>query len=248
MLEKQLKPKVVELYNGEVKIEFEPERHRYTNNSGEKVTSVTQALNIINKPALLPWACRVMADELIDNLNKGEVVTQDDIKNAKSAHRRIKNKAADIGTEVHKWAEEYIKGNNPELPEDEQVLNGVTAFLKWVDAHSVKFKSSERIVYSKKYNYVGTMDAEAYIDGQLCVIDFKTSSNIWPEMLLQTAAYQAAAEEEDNSKFEGDRWIARFDRDTGEFEAKQFGEYKKHLQAFLSAHKLSSLYSTIKTK
>ena len=71
-------------------------------------------------------------------------------------------------------------------------------------------------------------------DGKLSIIDFKTSSGIWPEMRFQVAAYQQARmEETKNKKYE--RWIVRFGKDTAEFEAKQLNNFKKDITAFLGA-------------
>ena len=141
---------------------------------------------------------------------------------------------------VHEWAENFVKGNKPEVPTDEKVLNGVSAFLDWAKKNEVRFVSSERVVYSKKHNFIGMMDAEAEIDGKLCVVDFKTSSGLYPEHSVQTAAYQLAAEEE-GSQYSGERWVARFDKETGEFEAKQCHNYENDNEVFLSLLKVKKL-------
>lgn len=225
--------KTVKLYGGQVKVDFYPNSHQYKID-GQRVPSVTSALSCIAKPGLVYWSANVACQYLINILNNNSSITPQDIEIAHKQHLAKKEEAATSGTMVHEWAEGYIKGAKPTFPEDQEVMNGVSAFLQWVDQHNVKFISSERFVYSLSRNYVGQMDAEAEIDGKLCVIDFKTSKGIYKEMLYQTAAYQKAAEEE-GSRYTGGRWIVRFDKETGEFEAKQFDDLESDYNAFLAA-------------
>lgn len=225
------------LYNGEVKIDFYPKSHRFKKD-GEWIPSVTSFLNIIAKRALIQWAANMAADYLLDLLREGEPITAQMIQEARYKHKDIKKEAADTGSQVHEWAENYIKTGKIELPKDQDVRRGIKAFLTWIDQHKVVFKSSERVVYSKDHHYVGILDAEAEIDGKLYLIDFKTSKGYYPEFDLQVAAYQRAAEEE-GSKYDG-RAIVRFDKLTGKFEYIELPmeNYLDDLAAFLSAMKL----------
>lgn len=234
--------KTTELYNGEVVIDFFESKHQYKKR-GEKscIISVTGATGMINKPLLIPWAVKLTKNYLIEKLERSETITVADVEEAGKQHRIKRDTAAEKGTQVHNWAEQFInnlldiKNHKPEMPNDEQVLNGVLAFLDWQKEHKVEFLSSEKLVYSKKHDYVGLMDAEAIIDGKRCVIDFKTSSGVYNEMRYQVAAYQAADEEESGNKYDGNRWIIRFDKETAEFEAHELSEFKKDFKTFLGA-------------
>jgi len=212
-----------------------------------KVPSVTGVLGVIAKPALIPWAVNLACDHLLEI---GSGITADDIETARKKHNVRKTDAGEIGSQVHAWVENFLKTGDKSIPEHPQVQNGIKAFLRWVKEYNVQFFSSERVVYSRKYNYVGTMDAEAIVGGKKCVIDFKTSSGIHPEMFLQTAAYQYAAMEE-GTTYNGDRYIVRFakidevDKKTGEillpagmFQVKKCGAFKKDLKGFLAALQL----------
>lgn len=235
-----------ELYNGAVKIDFLPNSHTYKKETGERITSVTSALGIIAKPALIYWSANLCAEFLQEQLKEGQNITTELIEQARVQHTLNKVKAASIGHLVHSWCEEFIKTGNKTIPDDDRVKNGVLAFLRWVDEHGVQFVSSERIVYSRRHDFVGIMDAEAIIDGKRVVVDFKTSNGIYEEYHLQTAAYQRAAEEE-GSKYEGDRLIVQFGKEdvfdkqgnqtgfAGEFKAVSCGDLENDYQAFLSA-------------
>ena len=63
-------------------------------------------------------------------------------------------------------------------------------------AHDVQFLSSERVVYSRKHQYIGTMDFDAYVDGVLTAGDFKSSNGLYNTVRAQLSAYIQAAEEE----------------------------------------------------
>ena len=265
--------KEVSLYGGTEKITFYPDSHRYKKND-KWLKSVTGALDVINKPHLIFWAVNLACDHISEILSSGKNVLVSDIEEARHKHQDRLKEAGDLGTAVHKWAEDYIKGNNPDLPEDDRVLNGVTGFLQWVEEHKVKFVSSERLVYSKKYNFVGHMDAEAIIDGKLCVIDFKTSKKpkcqkckggkklktggiqtelfaplckhkvVYPEWLFQTAAYQKAAQEE-GTVYTGPRRIVRFDKENGGFEVYTARKIQGDWYAFLGALAISKRKSEL---
>ena len=232
------------LYKGKVELCFEEGRHRFTVNN-KSILSVTAGTSVIDKSRpLIYWATGLARDYLMENLKKMTADTKGEkivalIEEAVKQHQIKKDKAADIGTQVHDWAEQFIKAKTKKdvapIPKDPQVYNGVSAFLKWVDEFDVKFLSSEKHIYSKKHNYAGIMDAEAIIGRRRCVIDFKTSKAIYPEFRFQVAAYQAAGEEESGKLYSGNKWLVRFGKEDGEFEAHEYAEHDKDFKAFLSA-------------
>lgn len=128
---------------------------------------------------------------------------------------RKRDHAAEIGTAIHKWVEQYIKRQSPEMPDDPVVLNGVNAFLKWKEEHHVKPSKSEKFIHSQKHDYVGITDIIAEVDGSLCNVDIKTSNGIYDEMKLQVAAYMYPEQEESGEKYDG-RWIIRLGKELDE--------------------------------
>ena len=213
--------KIFTLYSGAVVIEFKEANHSYwkVEKDGKKrrLTGVTTFMKVLDKPALVPWAVNTAIDNVRERKEElqsaGPVAFEEILESAKNLYIKKKDEAADLGSIIHNWCEDYIKGKNPVMPEDPQVTQGVLSFLEWVEHSKVKFASSERIIYSQKYDYVGTLDAEATIGGKLYLIDFKTSNGIYPETRLQTAAYQWADQEERGVQYEG-RWILRLSKET----------------------------------
>src|SRR3990172_6993113 len=171
--------KTASLYGGKVHIDFYPDSHRYKK-QGESnyLISVTTACGMLDKSrVLIKWATGLAKDFLLGQLKDiakttNEEIIQGLIERACGLHEERKQKAADIGTQVHEWAEKHIAGEKPPLPKDKNVLNGVMAFLKWLEENKIKFIASEKLVYSKKYDYVGLMDAAAIIKSKRYVIDF----------------------------------------------------------------------------
>lgn len=224
------------IYGKELK--FDAGKHMYTWDD-KPVPGVTTILQCIAKPMLIQWAAGMASDYWFKACKADTPLLDLDAihKAAKTAHRKKAQAAADIGTNVHDYAECFFK-NKPLPPlETDQAKRGVEAFHKWLEAHNVKIIDSERRVFSHMYYYAGTCDFTAEIDGEMGVGDIKTSSGIYPEMRLQTAAYQHAIEEEMNMKYTV-RWIVRFDKKTGEFEAKSFRDFELDFFGFRAAHGL----------
>jgi CRISPR/Cas system-associated exonuclease Cas4 (RecB family) len=216
------------LYDGTVEIEFDERRHVYTS-GGVLIPGVTSILSRLSKEALIQWAANSAVDYVRANLTPDcdrELVFKD----AKTAHRRLARAAADIGTEVHKYAECVLKKEPAVMPEG-PAAKGCEAFLAWLDAHNVETLASERVIFSKADWYAGTCDFYGLVDGVLTVGDIKTSSGLYPEMLLQTAAYIRAIEEEIGSRV-AQRIIIRVDKKTGAFHPYVFPYSERDVQTF----------------
>ncbi|MGY3406079.1 hypothetical protein ACVWZV_002192 [Bradyrhizobium sp. GM5.1] len=200
------------LYKGKIEGKFYPGNHAYYVN-GKRKTGVTTYIGIVDKSRqLITWATELYRDYLLSVTGP---LTAEHIYEGCGIHEQKKQEAADIGTQAHDWIEKYVKGEQPEMPEQREVQIAVNAFLDWVAANKVKFISSERVVYSKKHDYIGKMDIEAKVNGKLCLIDIKTSSGIYNTFGMQTAAYLKADEEESGRKYHG-RWIIRLSKETEE--------------------------------
>ena len=201
-----------DLYKGKCKVKFYPNSHRYLVNGKPTGGSVTSIISIYDKSAaLVTWATELYREFLLE-VGVGNI-TEDHIYEGCELHALKKKEAADFGTKIHDWIDQYIGGKNPEMPEDKEVQIGVNAFLDWINDNKVKFISSERAVYSRKHDFVGKLDAEAKVNGKLCLIDFKSSNGLYNTMYMQTAAYVKADEEESGRKYHG-RWLIRLAKET----------------------------------
>lgn len=245
---------ISEHYNGDVKIVFYPNSHRYRLDTEKTyLNGVTTALGIIDKSApLLIWAER-LTQKFLQNAVDNQLEIDEYVIAEAINQRNIKlESAGNSGSLVHEWVEAYIKGQNPDVPADESVRNGVLGFLRWVKEDDVKFIISEKVVYSKTYGYVGTMDVIFTLGKEdhkiLHAGDFKTGSGIYFPYALQASAYQHAYTEEFGTKF-GSKFILRFAKEdkfdkegnlieaAGTFQSKEFheDEHEDHFNAFISS-------------
>lgn len=224
--------KITKLYKNTVEILFDDsldtkgkKKHIYylrENGKMKRLAGVTTYIGILDKPALINWAVNVTVDFLrmhIDYLKTGQLSTEEILKMAKDEAERIKNEAGDLGSAIHKWIEEYVKGNNPEMPHDERVLTGVNAFLDWLDEVKGKIIYSEKMIYSKKHGYVGTIDfgikiGAGPLKGKTLLGDTKTGNSIYEEVKMQTAGYQHADEEEAGKKLYDGRIVLRVSKES----------------------------------
>lgn len=245
---------IYKLYNGEVDLHYNDDKHQYFVD-GKIVPGVTGVMEIINKPALVGWAAKMCSEFLLRNLKPGMPLDEIEIttlaNQMKRAHRVHADRAADIGSLAHLYIENAIKyklGLNlasPVLPVNEEAKNCINAFSQWVATNNVKWVASEAKIYSKTSNYAGTLDIDAEINGERCIVDIKTSNGIWPEYLLQTAAYQYAREEELGIKYDA-RWILRIPKDGGVIEARRYINIERDFAAFASALRLQQKMAEIK--
>lgn len=210
------------MYNGEVELVFDTTRHQYSYN-GEIIPGSTSVLGILAKPALIFWSANMASDYFKSQITPGVALDEMQIdaiwQQAKKAHTQKKNDSATLGSFVHKFIEQYIKGENPAIPTNTEIKGAVERFFSWVKEHDVKFLSSEQAVFSKQYKYAGTADFMCKIDGKLWLGDVKTSSGIFDEYWAQTASYLEARTEEFNEGYEG-VVIVRVGKTDGDLEVK----------------------------
>lgn len=237
---KKVPREVHSLYDGEIELSFLESKHWYQ--IGDTyVPSVTSITGVMGKDALMYWGINMTIEYINKNLKVGfpidEISKAKMLRAAKTAHRMKSEEALDVGSAAHAWVEQYIGikiARSKEalaLPVNGQVRNAVEAFLDWETQHQVTYRSSERKVYSRRYNFAGTLDIEAVVDGALRVADIKTSKEIYPEYRLQCSAYKECRQEESGEEF-GESLIIRIPKDGGEVEVFEEYDHDTTFQAF----------------
>ena len=253
---------VHELYGGEVKIDYYPKKHWYKRHGkNEFLTSMTAATGVVDKSnVLIPWAVRVYQEYMTDGIAEiggdsiSRKVVEALIEAGQNEHRKIKDKAADYGTQVHDFAEQFAlwKTNRAEKPAVKQgmpneVLAGINAFIDWYTAEDITFVNSEFLVYSRKYDYVGRADMLFRKNGDdgLYLGDYKTSKGIYDDMRFQVAGYRGAYEEEHKIKLAGHA-IFRFDKETGAFDEPRYFTQKDYVADLAAARHCVALKGRLK--
>ena len=237
-------------YNDEVLLQYDPLGHvyYYTDSDGnlECVDGVTTVVKIIDKSnILINWAVKLTADRILSSvvfpITDPKEFTKA-VTDAKKAHRERLEDAGNVGTQAHNWIEGFIKkqlehpskdllSHVDSIFEDERVNNCCAAAISWMINHNVRWRCTERKIYSRSLKYAGTLDGIAVVDScsdpeccpvpfkdHLSLIDWKSSNQLYTEYLYQTAAYQYAYEEETGEEIK-DRWLIRLGKEDGKFEA-----------------------------
>lgn len=217
------------------KIEFDRKKHRYYID-GEFYPSVTQILSLIDKSQpLMQWAVNVALDyikqnkEELHSKSSGQILYA-----AKKRHKELKKEAGDLGSQIHKLIERYLKNWSYEEFLTERISKQFESFKNWVQENNFSLVNSEKFLFNKKYQVAGTTDIVAYLGNKLYLIDLKTSKGIYEEMILQLAIYRYMWENLYKTKIDG-MGILRLDKETGDFEFKEYNneEYKKAVKMFL---------------
>lgn len=220
-----------------VSVSFDEEKHSFT--IGErKILSVTRVTSVIDKsPVLMGWQEKITRNHLLERLQSGMPIDERFIKEATSLHRAEKEKAGTSGDIVHEYFEQLALKLKPEIPEEEEARNGVLAGLKWINENRVTFLEAEKLSYSKKYDFAGIIDSIARVNGKLTILDFKTSSGIYPEMFLQASAYATMYEEMTKKKI-AQVLILHLDKKTGNFKPYPIENVKGCVDVFIAALKI----------
>lgn len=87
---------------------------------------------------------------------------------------------SEFGTHIHEAIEAYEKGDEPILTDMERVT--FNQYLKVKTEHHIEPLETEEIVHYED-RYAGRLDMIAFVDGEVCLIDFKTTSKLDIESL-----------------------------------------------------------------
>lgn len=171
---------------------------------GQKYWSVTTIISGgCPKPVLVPWAKKFTAEYAVDNFKKlgallepdaeGRIDRQAAVDWLKGAAYRDRDRAGDIGTEVHKAIEAYTLGKpfpKWSLPIEPMMKQ----FERFLADYEPEYEEgmSEAPVFSRTQAYAGTLDSVVTIDGRRLLMDVKTGKGVYPETGLQAAAYRHA--------------------------------------------------------
>lgn len=180
--------------------------------------SVTQIINIIDKPFLLRWYASKGWDEC----------------------ERIKKEAAELGTFVHDAITRYIKQEAPLISTAARANAMVSQFIEW--HRDIKLEplviEPKQPLESVKYHFQGTPDCIGIFNGRVTVLDWKTSSRMSLTNGLQLAAYAYLYSEVYKVSMPTLGVIVRLDEDRNSPEIKRYEPLSKYFRVFLAAKKV----------
>jgi hypothetical protein len=226
------------LYNGEVVLTFAEKSHRYKvsdrGSKPEHCPSVTTILNVLAKPALIEWGVKCACNDIEDNLRAlfaGNSFTEQQILNivtrGRTAHDRVREEAAEIGTSAHDWLRDYWtavmrKTDLPARPTELKPKKCIENALDSFSMHKMVPVAIEAPLYSREHKICGRVDWIGYIDDEFSVQDYKSTKFLYPEVVLQETFY-AMMYYEEGVELPATRWGLRIDKEKDEFEARRHG-------------------------
>lgn len=155
------------------RLTFDSGKHAYALDGTKLLTGVTSVISeTSSKASLIQWAANMAVEAMVAGATPEE---------AKVAHRKKKESAGQVGTDLHALAENYIQGcidtaGGEALP----LLEGeIKVFADWAVENKVKFLSTEQRLYSETNHLAGTMDFLCQINGELVLGDIKTFPKMW---------------------------------------------------------------------
>ena len=159
---------------------------------GEKITGVTTALGVMDKPALRNWYAEQAAKRAVDEWDRlADLPVSDRLDYIKRGPRDTVTAAALRGTEIHSLGEKLAHGDEVEVPAEHR--GPVEAYARFLDEWDVQTIATETPLASVQHRYGGTADQWARIgrrDGAMCLLDVKTGKGVYSETGLQLAAYR----------------------------------------------------------
>lgn len=198
----------------------EGKQHLHTLN-GKPLLGTSSVVGVINKP-LAFWAsgmacgvfgrldpkkntpedCFNRAGEVLEQIKGLDTESyQSLLEKAYKAHNEKKEISAEEGTDMHAELEKYVKDciqTNNGVP---IVLNGeepekVSLFANWSIENVDEFIESEYHLYSETMWVGGISDCLAKMkDGNLAIIDFKSSKEAYESQFIQIGGYALQLEE-----------------------------------------------------
>ena len=120
---------------------------------------------------------------------------QDWLKKVGYSANYIVKKAGEDGTQVHEMIEDYLNGKELNFLEhgipmyDPNIWQMFLRFVDWWETYKPTLLETEVHLFSDKIKVAGTCDLVCEIEGEVWVIDFKTSNNLQTTYELQTAIY-----------------------------------------------------------
>ena len=157
---------------------------RYTLEDRTRVPGVTTIVDGLgwNKRTLINWSNRIG----LEGIEVSKFV-DDKAAIGTLAHALITDKL--LGKETD--TSDYTK-NQIDLAE-----NSALSFWEWEKGHKLEPVIIEEPLVSEEHKFGGTLDIYGELDGVFEIIDLKSGSGIYPEHLIQVAAYKLLLKEKE---------------------------------------------------
>lgn len=218
-------------------------RQGYFLKDGTQVPGTTTVIGRFkDSGALLHWA-----------FNQGKAAQRGEINSLYDK----RDEAAEAGTLAHAMVEKRIDGKDPESVlvgiESEQIKTqaraAFKAYLSWESMTKLVIVEQEMQLVSEQHQFGGTPDAIGQINGELCLVDWKTSNGVYQDYLIQLAAYKHLWEEKyPDRPLTGGFHLCRFAKEHGDFAHHFYPNLDEAWEAFVLMRRLYDLDKRLKKR
>lgn len=163
--------------------------HTTLTKDGEDKPSVTQIVNVLDKPYLYRWYGM----------------------NGWAACEKMKEEKREQGIAFHESVEAALKFKFGFEKQEPTWDESVEVVLRWADVAKFRPIDFERHVISAKHDYNGTFDCAGMIDPSLVIVDWKRTSHVALTYVLQMVGYAQAYFEETGEWFDEARVIRPYE-------------------------------------
>jgi len=203
--------KTISLPNG-IELKFDSWLHKYFRND-VPIPGVTKISGVLaNAEWRIPWARKLMLETLateldaiaispegLNELNYREVM--ETVRTATDS-----KKAINFGHAAHSYLEKFInwhlgRGEKPTPIKAPTLKKAISPFLDWHNTNKPDYIAAEEVVYFENtvedfhYHYAGTLDLRFNLNGNHCLMDFKTAKEIHTDHIWQLVLYSLATEQ-----------------------------------------------------
>lgn len=178
-------------------------------------------------------------------------------------YRKVRDSAADSGTFAHTMVEADIKDmpqpmipllDNMDQPARDELIekwekaeSAFTAYKEWRTQTQLKPEHTEVSLTCECHQYGGTLDT-ILVQGKRSLGDWKTSNAIYPEYLIQLAAYHHLALQNGLGPIDGGFHLLRFSKAGGDFTHHFWANLDDAWKAFEHMRILYDLMDKIKER
>ncbi len=137
-------------------------------------------------------------------------------------YRARTESAATAGTYAHELIDAFIHKREPMLTcTDPELIalaeKGFGAFKTWASQSRMEIVETETPLVSEEWRFGGTLDALGRVNGELVLVDWKTSARIYADYIVQVAAYRHLWEEHHPQDIVSGIYLLRVGKEFGDF-------------------------------
>lgn len=169
-----------------------PGRYTWDDARWQSVTTILS--DGLPKPALVQWAANMAASEAVENFDELRALPLvKALDRIRYAHRNRSRVAMARGTEIHKYGEALLTGQEIAVPD--QHRGPAEAYARFLDEWKIEPIAVETPLANRQHRYAGTADAWVRIgvrDRASALLEVKTGGDLYPDYALQLAAYRYA--------------------------------------------------------